>query len=102
MKTSRSKSPLLVGLALSAFAVCMLPNAQAQELSDDEIKKILIELSIRSYSGNCPCPYNTMRNGRRCGKNSAYSKPGGARPLCYPSDISVKMIEAYRANNDKQ
>ena len=99
MKTNRSKSSLLVGLALTALAVCMLPSAQAQELSDDEIKKILIELSIRSYAGNCPCPYNTMRNGRRCGKNSAYSKPGGASPLCYPSDVSKKMIDAYRARN---
>jgi hypothetical protein len=26
-----------------------------------------------------------MRNGRACGGRSAYSRPGGAAPLCYPS-----------------
>ena len=35
------------------------------------------------YIGRCECPYDLMRNGRRCGGNSAYSRPGGARPSCY-------------------
>ncbi len=33
--------------------------------------------------GRCDCPYDRMRNGRRCGGNSAYSKPGGRNPVCY-------------------
>jgi uncharacterized protein YgiM (DUF1202 family) len=36
-----------------------------------------------SYVGTCDCPYDRMRNGRRCGGNSAYSKPGGRNPQCY-------------------
>ena len=102
MKANRFKSPALIALVIAGLAIWTAPSAMAQDLSDDDIKKILIELSIASYSGNCPCPYNTMRNGRRCGKNSAYSKPGGARPLCYPSDVSIKMIEAYRARIKQQ
>jgi len=35
-------------------------------LSDSEIRKQLIQESISSYSGNCPCPYNLARNGNRC------------------------------------
>lgn len=35
------------------------------------------------YRGTCDCPYDLMRNGRRCGGNSAYSKPGGRNPQCY-------------------
>ncbi len=70
--------------------------ATAQDLTDADIKNILIEQSIRSYSGACPCPYNVMRNGRRCGGNSAYSKPGGAEPLCYESDVTNEMVERYR------
>ena len=70
--------------------------AIAEELTDAEIKKVLIEQSIRSYSGSCPCPYNVMRNGRKCGKNSAYSKPGGAEPLCYDRDVTDEMVERYR------
>jgi hypothetical protein len=35
------------------------------------------------YVGTCDCPYDLMRNGRRCGNRSAYSKPGGRNPQCY-------------------
>lgn len=66
-------------------------------LSDRQIVKILIARSIGLYRGNCPCPYNRARNGSRCGKRSAYSRPGGASPLCYAGDISRNMIENYRA-----
>ncbi|MGQ5719072.1 hypothetical protein [Pseudochrobactrum asaccharolyticum] len=37
----------------------------------------------RPYVETCDCPYDLMRNGRRCGGNSAYSKPGGRNPQCY-------------------
>jgi len=46
-----------------------------------------IQQSINNYSGNCPCPYNRASNGSRCGKRSAYSRPGGYSPLCYSSDV---------------
>lgn len=36
-----------------------------------------------AYTGRCDCPYDRMRNGRRCGGNSAYSRPGGRSPICY-------------------
>jgi hypothetical protein len=36
-----------------------------------------------AFIGTCDCPYDRMRNGRRCGNNSAYSKPGGRDPVCY-------------------
>jgi len=50
----------------------------------------LINKSIANYPGKCPCPYSIMSNGNKCGKRSAYSKPGGYEPLCYISDISGK------------
>lgn len=33
--------------------------------------------------GRCLCPYDLDRAGRRCGARSAYSRPGGARPVCF-------------------
>lgn len=66
-------------------------------LSTAKIKNILIKRSHAYYSRNCPCPYNTTRAGRRCGKRSAYSRPGGASPLCYPSDVTASMVSQYRA-----
>ena len=84
---------MLCGIALSGFS---LP-AQAQ--SDTQIKKQIIAESLASYPGSCPCPYNTDRAGRSCGRRSAYSKPGGYSPICYPDDVTPQMISAYRAQN---
>lgn len=68
-------------------------------LSDDQIKKQMIQQSIASYSGSCPCPYNVTRNGSSCGGRSAYSKPGGYDPLCYPKDITPSMLNDYKKRN---
>lgn len=67
------------------------------KMSASQVRQILIQRSIGLYSGRCPCPYNTMKNGRRCGGNSAYSRPGGASPLCYPGDVSDRMVADFLA-----
>lgn len=43
--------------------------------------------SIEDTGGNCPCPYLINAGGSVCGGNSAYSKPGGSEPVCYPKDV---------------
>ena len=67
------------------------------ELSDDQVKAEIIKQSIATYPGRCPCPYNLDSSGRQCGGRSAWSKPGGAAPLCYPADITPDMVEDWRA-----
>jgi hypothetical protein len=64
-------------------------------MSDDAIRRSIIEQSIAGYAGSCPCPYNVDRGGRRCGGRSAYSRPGGASPICYPSDVPASAVAAY-------
>src|ERR1700733_4998422 len=64
--------------------------------TDAEVRQAIIDESLAGYRGNCPCPYNTDRAGRRCGGRSAYSRPGGASPICYPADVTAKMIADYR------
>ena len=56
-------------------------------LANDQKVQCLIQESIASYPGKCACPYSLMYNGRKCGGQSAYSKPGGYSPLCYPKDV---------------
>lgn len=56
------------------------------QVSDAEAQRI-IKRSIENYSGSCPCPYSFDRAGHLCGGRSAYSRPGGASPICYKSDI---------------
>lgn len=69
--------------------------------SDEQIRKAMIAESISNYPGNCPCPYNRASNGSRCGKRSAWSRPGGASPLCYEADITPEMLNQYKARHRK-
>ncbi|MBO6816401.1 MAG: SH3 domain-containing protein [Rhizobiaceae bacterium] len=75
--------------------IASVPKATGPSVA--QIKQLLIQRSHAYYSGNCPCPYNTTASGRRCGGRSAYSRPGGASPLCYPSDVSEAMVAEYQA-----
>lgn len=68
--------------------------------SDAEIKQAIIADSIAQYRGSCPCPYSTDRAGHRCGRRSAYSRRGGASPVCYPEDVTPQMVAEYRRNEN--
>lgn len=84
---------LFIGLTLTlTFAA----DAKQATQSDEAIKTKIIQQSIQEYSGNCPCPYNTARNGSRCGKRSAYNRVGGAAPLCYPEDVGDRMVKEFK------
>lgn len=83
---------LTASLALATPALAR----DTSSMDDAKIKKAIIAQSIASYSGSCPCPYNTTRNGSSCGGRSAYSRKGGAAPLCYPRDVTAQQVEAYR------
>jgi len=75
------------------------PAQTVEVLTAAAIVALLIEESKRAYHAQgrpCACPDDRMRNGRACGGRSAYSRPRGAAPLCYPTDVSEAMIKAYR------
>ena len=84
---------MTLGAGLSTGAAAQSPDVA---LSDDQLRRAMIRQSIAQYSGVCACPYSRMRSGRRCGKRSAYSKPCGHAPLCYPKDISGAMLRRFR------
>ena len=84
------------GAAAPAEAAPVSAAAAQARLSDDQIRDRIIASSIAAYSGSCPCPYSTDRAGRRCGGRSAYSRPGGASPKCYRSDISDAQVARWR------
>ena len=82
-------------LSLVAIGLTMIATPSLAQ-SDSEIRQRIIRESIASYPGSCPCPYNTDRAGRSCGRRSAYSRPGGYAPLCYPRDVSDAQVRARR------
>ena len=89
----RALTQVFLALLLAVAGSTPLAAATATEA---QVKQLLIQESINRYPGTCPCPYNTTRSGRRCGGRSAYSRPGGYSPLCFPSDVTKAMIETYR------
>lgn len=95
-KTSKWACLLFV---FAALVVSGQSQTQKAAKTDDEIRQVIIAESIASYRGNCPCPYNTDRAGHKCGARSAYSRPGGASPVCYAKDVTSKMIDDYRKRN---
>ena len=78
------------GLAVIWLAAAGSAEAQRAAMSDAQIREQFVAQSIASYSGSCPCPYS------RCGGRSGYSRPGGAVPQCYASDVSQAAVDAYR------
>jgi len=104
---------MIRGLALNAvFILVVIVNSfsfasadqkdKAHKTNDAQVKKAIVQESIDSYPGNCPCPYSTASNGSRCGRRSAYSRPGGYAPICYPSDVTQDMIREWRENHSSR
>ena len=87
---------ILAGLILTIAAPSL---ALSPSPSDDQVKQAIIQQSIAAYNATgrpCACPYQTDRAGRTCGRRSAYSRPGGASPLCYPQDVTPGMVSDWR------
>jgi hypothetical protein len=86
---------------LAGLAVIVLPFAatSAARLRLDQVKEQIIRESIARYPGPRACPYSSMRNGRRCGGRSAYSRGGGYAPVCYAEDVTPAMVDQWREAN---
>lgn len=85
-------------MAMVALAASS-PVMARSSLSDAQIKQRIIKQSIAEYPGNCPCPYNSARNGSSCGGRSAWSRGGGYSPMCYPKDVTAAAVKSYRASH---
>ncbi len=76
------------------------PGSTEVVLTAAAIAALIVAASRQAYYATgrpCACPDDRMRNGRSCGSRSAYRRPGGASPLCYPSDITAEMVKNYRS-----
>jgi hypothetical protein len=74
-------------------------DARDAAATDSEIRQQIMQESVAAYLATghpCACPYNLARNGSSCGGRSAYSRPGGAAPLCYSSDVTDDMVSDWK------
>ena len=83
------------------LTICLLlftsqVSADNKNFTDSQIKQMIIQQSINSYPGRCPCPYHAASNGSRCGGRSAYSRSGGYSVICYDEEIDKSMVTRYR------
>jgi hypothetical protein len=97
---------LLIASILCASAEAETPLAQTGRgaLTAAAIAVLIVNESRDEYYATghpCACPDDVTRNGRSCGKMSAYTRPGGAHPLCSPADVTAGMIEDYRKSQLK-
>ncbi len=95
-----TKATLLGAVAVLAVALS-LGDAGAQErdhrqLTDAQIRELIIQQSTDRYVGECACPYSLTADGRSCGKRSAYTRQGGSSLFCYARDVSDAMVRRYR------
>lgn len=88
--------PKLAYFSVAALAAAAAAQPGLAQRSDAQIRREIIRESIAAYPGSCPCPYSVDRAGRRCGARSAYSRPGGYAPQCYPSDVDDAEVRARR------
>lgn len=83
-------------LLLCAIVVPPAPAREGSQATERQIKQRIIEESIASYPGRCPCPYNVTRNGSACGGRSAWSRKGGYAPICYEREVTRDMVSERR------
>ncbi len=76
------------------------PKKKTRRLTDAQIRQKIIDEDWNDYPGPCACPYDTDRAGRRCGRRSAYNRPGGYAPRCFSSDISKTDIAQWLERNE--
>jgi hypothetical protein len=95
-----------ITLVLAFLAIFATDRAVArQQLDDSQIRQQVIQESVGAYLATghpCACPYNSARNGSSCGGRSAYSRPGGASPLCYPADVTDGMVVEWKRQHPGQ
>jgi hypothetical protein len=85
-------------IVIIALLFLAAPATAQPVQSDQEIAQAVIRecLAIYHAARPCACPEDMARNGSRCGKRSAYDRPGGAAPRCYVKDVRPEEIAGYR------
>ncbi len=92
-----------LALTLAAVLVALPAVAlQPSTMTDDQVRQAMIQQSVAAYNATghpCACPYQSDHAGHSCGRRSAYSRPGGAVPLCYPEDVTPGMVQDWRRSH---
>ena len=97
---SMDKRRALIALLLLSLGSCsrhehLMPVSYSPSPPSDSdigIRTAIVQQSISSYGGICPCPYS----GPTCQGHSAYENPGNQAVYCYTKDVPVEMVSSYQ------
>ena len=89
----------IVALATLALTTLASDGFAQVRLNDDGVRARIVQESLATYPGNCPCPYNVDRAGRSCGGRSAWIRAGGYSPICYANEVTDDLVRAWRARS---
>jgi hypothetical protein len=78
---------------------CFISPTLAMTSNEQKIQQIIIRTSINNYPSECVCPYSIDYNGSLCNAKSSYYQ-SKIRPFCYPGDVTVKEIDAFRRKKE--
>jgi hypothetical protein len=74
-------------LIILVLTAPVFAQAAAKEITDAESASIIAQANRDAYhlrGQRCACPEDLAADGSRCGRRSAYSKPGGSPTLLLP------------------
>lgn len=66
-------------------------------LTYHDVASRIVQQSISNYSGQCPCPFSSTNDGRSCGGRSAWSQKSVNPPLCFEAEVTIDMIDRWKA-----
>lgn len=79
--------------------IMLLPGSSyaIRGMTDNEVRKNIIDGFTSSFKGDCACPENKDSKGNRCGDSSAYFKSNSDNSVkCYPADVTEDEVQDYR------
>ena len=92
-----------------SILLIMLPSlsqAVMKSMTDEEVRKLIVNGEISSYQGECLCPYSMVKGAdasaqQQCGDNSEYMKAEQRGLIhCFVEDVTDSEVYNYRASRN--
>ncbi len=93
------RKQLFILMVCALWATNVFAYRTIKPMSDAEIRILILDGFLKSYEGECPCPFSKIKteDGKEdtCGDQSEYFRSPG-KVLCYPRDVADTEIKFYR------
>ncbi|MBS0288233.1 MAG: hypothetical protein JSR17_13120 [Proteobacteria bacterium] len=89
------RKQVLICLLLSCCSFNTYAFRDMKPMTDAQIRAHILDGVLKSFEGECPCPFSKDHTGKVCGDDSEYFRTRG-RILCYERDISDGEVNFYR------